>query len=358
MSQAEVLPAVNAVNTPEELSFNTTAGFELIQRHAKIFASSSIVPEAFRIGGRPKKDGPANTNEMAIANCSIAVDMALRMQVSPMVIFQQMYIINGRPAFSTAFMIAQFNKTNKYSTIQYEFTGAKGTDDYGCRAVCEELKTRKKLEGPYITIGMAKRDGWYGKPGSKWQTLPELMLRYRAASSMIRLYLPELCMGLHTEEEVRDSEPIQAVATIVRTEEVSVQPQREENTSTSRPHIIDRRRSQAETQSTPQNPVKSHSHLQQASATEPIRQPAQEQAQSSQTKESVQPASTCDSQPQAVQQRQGQESQPGRQPEQCIVQSAPINDTVICPQTNNIRNSRDCGYCRSRQGCPEWDAEI
>ena len=56
---------------------------------------------------------------------------------------------------------------------------------------------------------MAKAEGWLQKQGSKWQTMPDLMLRYRAAAFFARQYAPELTMGMHTAEEVADVVEIQ-----------------------------------------------------------------------------------------------------------------------------------------------------
>src|SRR5690606_5898335 len=55
-----------------------------------------------------------------------------------------------------------------------------------------------------VTIGLAKKEGWYTKNGSKWQTMPEQMLMYRAAAFFVRTYAPEIAMGLHTTEELQD----------------------------------------------------------------------------------------------------------------------------------------------------------
>ncbi|MDE7242260.1 MAG: hypothetical protein K2N62_10385, partial [Desulfovibrio sp.] len=109
-----------------------------------------------------------------------------------------------RPAWSAQFLIATLNQSGKFSALRYEFQGEEGTDEWGCRAVTTELATGERLTGPLITIGLAKKEGWYGKNGSKWQTMPELMLRYRAAAWFVRAYAPEIAMGLQTVEEVRD----------------------------------------------------------------------------------------------------------------------------------------------------------
>lgn len=47
--------------------------------------------------------------------------------------------------------------------------------------------------------------GWFSKDGSKWRTMPELMLRYRAASFFGRLYAPDILYGMQTTEEVEDA---------------------------------------------------------------------------------------------------------------------------------------------------------
>jgi len=176
-------PAVRA-------GFDTLGGFELIQRTAKLFASSNIVPTSFQGN---------------IANCVIAVDMALRMGANPLMVCQHLYVIHGRPAWSAQFMIATFNQNGKYSALRYYFEGKPGTDEWGCRAWTVEKDTKEKLEGPLITIGLAKKEGWYNKNGSKWQSMPELMLRYRAAAWLIRTYAPEIAMGLQSVEEVIDT---------------------------------------------------------------------------------------------------------------------------------------------------------
>lgn len=53
---------------------------------------------------------------------------------------------------------------------------------------------------------MAKKEGWSTKPGSKWQTMPDLMIRYRAAAFWGRLYASDLLLGIQSQEEVVDVE--------------------------------------------------------------------------------------------------------------------------------------------------------
>ena len=68
-----------------------------------------------------------------------------------------------------------------------------------------EKTTGERLESTPITMEMAVKEGWYQKNGSKWQSMPEQMLRYRAASFFGRIYAPDLLMGLRTQEEEMES---------------------------------------------------------------------------------------------------------------------------------------------------------
>jgi hypothetical protein len=118
---------------------------------------------------------------------------------------QNLYVVHGRPGWSAKFLVATFNQCGRFSAVRYEWAGERGKDDWGCRAWATEKATGEKIEGPLITIALAKSEGWYGKSGSKWQTIPELMLMYRAAAWMINTHAPEISMGLNTAEEMHDT---------------------------------------------------------------------------------------------------------------------------------------------------------
>ena len=190
-------PAQATPATPVSVGMDTVQGFEALQRISKLFAASAIVPQTYRDN---------------LPNTVIAVDMAMRMGANPLMVMQNLYVVHGRPAWSAQFLIATFNKSGKFSALRYEFSGKEGKDDRGCTAVAVELSTGQTLYGPKITIELAKKEGWFGKSGSKWQTMPELMLRYRAAAWFVRSYAPEIAMGLQTAEEVRDTFDLEKTA--------------------------------------------------------------------------------------------------------------------------------------------------
>ena len=163
--------------------------FELADRKAHALACSDIVPAAYK-GNK--------------ANCLLALNMAHRMGCDPLMVMQNVYVIQGRPSMSSQFLIAAFNKSKAFSTIKYEFTGVEGQDSWGCRASAIERETGEKHTGTLVTIGMAKAEGWSKKSGSKWKAMPELMLRYRSAAFFIRQTCPEIALGFQTDDEVRD----------------------------------------------------------------------------------------------------------------------------------------------------------
>ena len=197
LRQANTPATVNPEIALAKPGYESGASFESLQRIGKMFASSALVPNQFR--------GPQN-----IGNTCIALEMAFRMQASPMMVFQNMYMVQGKPAWSTQFLIACFNQCGRFSAIRYEFEGKEGTDSWGCRASATELATGDKITGTLVTIGIAKKEGWFGKGGSKWQTMPEQMLRYRAAAWFIRSVAPEVAMGMYTADELRDVERAEA----------------------------------------------------------------------------------------------------------------------------------------------------
>ena len=181
---------VSTTQSPISVGLTDSQSFELAQRIAKCFAASSLVPKAYQ-GNLP--------------NCVIALNMASRMGADPMMVMQSLYVVHGTPSWSAQFLIATFNKCGRFSSIRYDFTGTEGADDWGCRATATELSTGEFLVGPLVTIALAKKEGWFQKPGSKWQTMPEQMLRYRAAAWFVRTIAPEIAMGLQTAEEMRDT---------------------------------------------------------------------------------------------------------------------------------------------------------
>lgn len=139
-------------------------------------------------------------------DCIIAMEMAQRIGASIFSVMQSLYIVHGRPGWSAQFIIAALNSCGRFSPLRFDMVG--DGDAKTCTAWALEKMTGERLTGPPVSIDMAKKEGWYAKNGSKWQTMPELMLRYRAATFFGRLYAPDILMGMRTAEELHDADDI------------------------------------------------------------------------------------------------------------------------------------------------------
>jgi hypothetical protein len=172
------------------------SSFEMAQRQAKALSASDLVPQQYKNN---------------VANTLVALEIANRIGASPLMVMQNLNIIHGRPSWGSSFIIAAINGSGKFTALRFVGDLAKGI-----KAVCQEKATGELLEGPTVTMEMAKAEGWLDKAGSKWKTMPELMMRYRAAAFFGRLYAPEITMGMHSTEEVVDiqHEEPRAVAAI------------------------------------------------------------------------------------------------------------------------------------------------
>lgn len=181
------------LTTTNNSVFSGIRAFEDAQRIAKALASSTLIPPQFQ-------------GQQGFANCLVALEIAGRMNISPFLCMQHLHVIHGRPSWSSAFIIAMVNGCGRFTPLRFEVSGE--GDSLACYAVATDIKTQQELKGPTITMTMAKKEGWATKSGSKWITMPELMIRYRAAAFWGRLFAGDLLVGLQTQEEVIDVETV------------------------------------------------------------------------------------------------------------------------------------------------------
>jgi hypothetical protein len=203
--------------------------FAVMQRICAVFASSELVPERYRITEKNPKD-------KAIANCMIAIETAQRIGASPLMVMQNLDIIQGKPGWSSKFLIATINTCGRYETLQYKmnnlgkvgkikiveykwenrqkvavetiFDGSE-IDNWECIAYTTPKGNGEVLESSEVSVKLAIQEGWYQKAGSKWPTMTKKMLRYRAASFWTNEFAPELSIGFKTSDEIKDIEDIE-----------------------------------------------------------------------------------------------------------------------------------------------------
>jgi len=172
--------------------FASEGNFEAAQRMARALMASSLAPAEYRGN---------------ISNVLIAMELASRIRASVLMVMQNLDIIHNRPSWRSTFLIATVNSSERFSPLRFRFEREEGSDSWGCRAVATDKDTGEECVGTLVTIAMAKAEGWLQKKGSKWQTMPEQMLRYRAAAFWTRIYCPELSMGMYTADEIEDMGP-------------------------------------------------------------------------------------------------------------------------------------------------------
>lgn len=187
---------------PVRAGFFDLQGFELLQRVAKAFASSSLVPAHYQNN---------------VANCMIALNLARRLGADELMVMQNLYIVHGNPGWSSKFLIASVNTCGRFETLRYEWRGTEGSDDFGCRAWTIEKSTGERLNGTWIDWKMVKAEGWNKKSGSKWLTMPDQMFVYRSAAFWQRAYAPEISMGLSSQEELIDTVEVRADGSVAVT---------------------------------------------------------------------------------------------------------------------------------------------
>jgi hypothetical protein len=173
--------------------FTGIAAFDNAQRMAKALSSSTIVPKEYQ-------------GQQGLANSLIALEMAGRMRISPLVVMQNMSIIHGRPSWTSSFLIAMVNQSGKFTPLRFVFDSEDAPT--WCYAEAKDKASGEVLRGEKITLELAKKEGWSTKNGSKWQTMPGQMLRYRAASFWTRVYYAQATLGIMTQEEVIDVEQV------------------------------------------------------------------------------------------------------------------------------------------------------
>lgn len=177
------------MQTPAGAVLSDQAAFNLVERAAKKYAASTIVPKAFQ-GNEP--------------NCFIATQIALRLRMEPIQVMQSMYVVYGTPGWLATFYIAGINTCGRFvpGSLDYVITG-EGMQR-SCRATAISKVTNKTVVGSPVDMQMAKAEGWLDKPGSKWRTMPDHMLRFRSAAFFAREFVPETTLGMPMSDEMGD----------------------------------------------------------------------------------------------------------------------------------------------------------
>ena len=177
----------------ESSIYQNQNSFEFAQRQAKSLCQSQLVPTQYQ-------------GQNGLPNCLVALEMSKRMNLSPLVVMQNLNVIHGRPTWSAQFITSNIMGCGRFKNFDYIVQGKDESLVVQCQAT--RVEDNKLIKGTAVSMRMARQEGWTKNP--KYSSMPELMLRNRAATFFGRQYIPDLLLGVQTSEEVIDivTEPI------------------------------------------------------------------------------------------------------------------------------------------------------
>jgi len=171
--------------------YQSVDSFEFAQRQAKSLCESNLVPVSYQ-------------GQKGLSNCLVALEMSKRMNLSPLTVMQNLNIIHGTPSWSAQFISSQILGCGRFKNFDYVVSGEGASLSVYCEAI--RVEDSKKVKGTTVSMKMAREEGW--TRNSKYASMPELMLRNRAATFFGRQYIPDLLLGVQTSEEVVDIQPL------------------------------------------------------------------------------------------------------------------------------------------------------
>jgi hypothetical protein len=183
----------------ESSIYKNTDSFEFAQRQAKSLCESNLVPISYQ-------------GQKGLPNCLVALEMSKRMNLSPLTVMQNLNIIHGRPTWSAQFISSQIMGCGRFENFDYLVKGEGETLQVQC--VAKRVEDQKIVKGTEVSMKMARLEGWTKNP--KYSSMPELMLRNRAATFFGRQYIPDLLLGVQTSEEVVDIQPLDVTPETVK----------------------------------------------------------------------------------------------------------------------------------------------
>lgn len=175
--------------------FSNGDAFKLAMNIAEFIAQSEFIPADYQ--GKP-------------ANVMVAMDYASRLpgNISPVMLMQNMEVVNGRPGLRGTFLAALVNKSPVFSRLRYEWRGTdkpggQPSPDFGCRAYATDMASGDVVYGAWIDWRMVQGEGW--DKNKKWTHLREQMFMYRATSFWSRVYASDITLGMYEAEELQDT---------------------------------------------------------------------------------------------------------------------------------------------------------
>lgn len=165
--------------------------YKIMKDQAKTFALSALLPDSIK----------GNSYDQAVANCLIATQMAQVMGEIPFVVMQNIHIVKGKAGFAAQYMIARANSSGIFKGRLNWRVDKSDPKNLSVTCYATLAETEEVVEFT-VDMAMAEAEGWTSN--KKYKTMPEVMLRYRSATFLIRFYAPDVMLGYRTVDEIED----------------------------------------------------------------------------------------------------------------------------------------------------------
>lgn len=176
------LPVTVDVNNPTSLYLDT-AVFNQIQRVAVMMTRSGLAPAHLRSD---------KTNDRT-ADCILVVAQALRWRSDPFAVAQHTFVTQGKLGYEGKLIAAMVNASgNLREPLNYEYDGEGDARRVVVSGQFRGSEVVRKVEG---TVAAWKTSNKF------WKDNPDQMLAYRGAREWARRHMPEVLLGVNSEEE-------------------------------------------------------------------------------------------------------------------------------------------------------------
>ena len=163
--------------------------FEHLQRVAGLFVGSMLVPE-----------------HLKLPDVVIGLQIAHRTRQDALTVLQSMHAVKGKPGWAATYLIARANTSGTFAgPLDWVVEGSGDELEVECFGL---LAGSERRVAARVSMAMAKAEGWTSN--AKYRSMPEQMLRYRSATFLVRLYCPEILLGLPVADEVEDVQAAEA----------------------------------------------------------------------------------------------------------------------------------------------------
>ena len=168
--------------------YGSKEAFNELFTKAQYLAKSDLVPDSYR--NKP-------------ANCMIALDTANRLGVSPLFVMEQLTIVQGKRSWSGQACGMLIKRYPLFKDVELVYVGKENEESWGAYVQAVRKDNGKTIKGTTVTMKMAQLEGW--TRNTKWKSMPEQMLAYRAYAFFARVHCADVLNGFMVEGEPEDA---------------------------------------------------------------------------------------------------------------------------------------------------------